>query len=97
MNVSAQAVVDNITAMIIQPIIVLLFSLGTLVFLWGLVEFIANPTDPTKKQTGQKHMIYGVLGLLIMVSIWGIVTLILNTLGIDCSGLGGGANIKPCQ
>jgi len=97
MNTSAQSIVDNVTTMIFQPIISLLFAVGFLVFMWGMVEFIANPTDPTKKATGQKHMIFGVLGLLIMVSIWGIVGLVLNTLGIDCGGLSGGANIKPCQ
>jgi len=82
----AQRIIDEITSLIIQPIVVLLFSLGTVVFLWGLVEFIANPTDPTKKKTGQQHIIYGVLGLLIMVSIWGIVGLVTSTLGIECKG-----------
>jgi len=92
---AAQAIVDKFTQMIVQPLIVLLFSLGTAVFLWGLIEFIYDPTDPTRKETGKKHMIYGILGLLIMVSLWGIVRLVLHTLGIDCSGLE--TDLRPCQ
>jgi len=94
MTGSAQSIVDNVTTMIFQPIISLLFAAGFLVFIYGLVEFIANPTDSTRKEKGKQHMIYGVLGLLIMVSIWGIVGLVLDTIGVDCGGLKGG---KPCQ
>ncbi len=93
MTGAAQSIVDNITTMIFQPIISLLFAVGFLVFIWGLVEFIANPTDPTKKKTGLDHMMYGVLGLLIMLSIWGIVGMVTDTLGIKCQGLKEG---QPC-
>ncbi len=94
MNTEVTSIIDNITTMIFQPIATLLFSIGFLVFMWGLVEFIANPTNSEVKDKGKKHMIYGVLGLLIMVSVWGIVDLITNTLGIDCSQVQNG---KPCQ
>ena len=83
---AARSIVDGITTLIIQPIISLLFAAGFLIFMWGMVVFIANPNDSTKKVTGQKHMIYGIIGLLIMVSIWGIVGIVTDTLGIDCQG-----------
>lgn len=89
MNATAQHIVDNITAMLFQPLAYLLFSVGFLVFIYGLVEFIYDPTDSTRRQTGKRHMMYGTLGLLIMVSIWGIVHLVTDTLGLqrDASGL----------
>ena len=93
-SVTAQSIIDGITSTIFQPIAYLLFSLGFLIFMWGLVEFIANPTNSATKEKGKQHMIFGVLGLLIMVSVWGIVDLITNTLGISCSGLGSG---EPCK
>lgn len=92
---TAQGIIDSITTMIFQPIAYLLFSIGFLVFMWGLVEFIANPTNSANKEKGKKHMIFGVLGLLIMVSVWGIVDLITNTLGISCEGLKDGEPCKP--
>ncbi len=94
MTEAAQGIVDKVVALIIQPIVSLLFAVGFLVFMWGLVEFIANPTNDTKKTKGKKHMMYGVLGLFIMVSIWGIVGLVTNTIGIDCANLRSG---QPCE
>jgi len=70
---------------------------GFLVFMWGMVEFIANPTDPTKKKKGTDHMMYGILGLLIMVSIWGIVGVVTKTLKLDCSGLSNAGQLEPCK
>lgn len=86
-------IMDGIKSMIIQPIVTLLFSLGFLIFLWGLVEFMANPADSSKKKTGLDHMKYGILGLMIMVSIWGITGMVTDVLGIKCKGLGEG---QPC-
>ncbi len=93
-GVTYQSIIDGITSTIFQPIAYLLFSLGFLIFMWGLIEFIANPTNASIKEKGKQHMIFGILGLLIMVSVWGIVNLITSTLGISCDGLGSG---KPCQ
>ncbi len=92
-SVTAQGIIDNIVNTIFEPIAYLLFSLGFLVFMWGLIEFIANPTKASIKEKGKQHMIFGILGLLIMVSVWGIVNLITSTLGIDCGSIGDG---KPC-
>jgi hypothetical protein len=32
---------------------------------------------------GLQHMLYGLLGMFIMVSVWGIIGLITNTIGAD--------------
>lgn len=89
MEATAQELVDKITSMIFQPLALLLFSIGFLIFIYGLVEFISDPTNTERQRTGKQHMMYGTLGLLIMVSIWGIVHLVTDTLGLqrDASGL----------
>ncbi len=92
-SVTAQGIIDGIVNTVFEPIAYLLFSLGFLVFMWGLIEFIANPTNSSIKEKGKQHMIFGILGLLIMVSVWGIVDLVTSTLGIDCGDIGSG---KPC-
>ena len=91
---TAQQIIDGITSYIFQPIASLLFALGFLIFIWGLVEFIANPNNSSVKEKGKKHMVYGILGLLIMTSVWGIVHLIEDTIGVDCSQVSVG---KPCK
>ncbi len=45
-----------------------------------MIKFIWNSGNAEKRQEGQTHMIYGVIGLAIMLSVYGIVTFILKTL-----------------
>lgn len=64
---------------ILTPIITLL-SLGAfLVFIWGIVEFIASADNEEKRSTGQQHMIWGIIGLVIIFGANAIVSLISAT------------------
>jgi len=72
---------------IINPFIVLLFSVALLVFIWGLVQFVRNAGDAEALETAKKHVIYGLIGMFIMVSAFGIIRIILGTFGIDQSNV----------
>ena len=64
---------------ILTPIITLL-SLGAfLVFIWGIVEFIASADNEEKRSTGQQHMIWGIIGLVIIFGANAIVSLLSAT------------------
>lgn len=80
--VPGQSVLDLIVQIFINPIVVLIFSLGLMMFMWGLVEFMWKSDSSTAWETGVKHMTYGVLGMFMMVAVWGIIGLIANTLGL---------------
>ena len=75
-------VLNNIIEYILNPILLVVFSLGILMFMWGLVEFIADPANETKRKTGIQHMIWGTVGVFIMVSVHGIISFIENTFGL---------------
>ena len=74
--------VTNINNVIIHPIIGFLFGLATVVFLWGIVEFIWKSDSDTERKQGQQHMIWGVIGMFIMLSVIGIIRIFLDTFGI---------------
>ncbi|HYC83529.1 MAG TPA: hypothetical protein VEB60_03250 [Candidatus Paceibacterota bacterium] len=67
---------------ILQPIVGVLFAAAVLIFFWGVVEFIAGAENPKARDLGKQHMIWGVVGLFIMVSVNGILNLICDT--INC-------------
>ena len=69
------------TTGIIQPIELVLFAAATVVFLFGIVEFLANPENETKKTTGKRHMLWGLIGLAIMFGVNGIVRILQNFVG----------------
>jgi len=73
------SVLDPIISNIINPVIGLLFAVGVIVFAYGVFEMVWKGGDPEARETGRNHMIGGVIGMFIMVSAWGIINLISNT------------------
>lgn len=62
------------------PIVVGIALLG---FFWGLAQFIFAAGDEKKKDAGKRHMIWGVIGLFVMVSVWGLVGFLANVTGVQ--------------
>jgi Type IV secretion system pilin len=61
----------------------IIFSLALVVFLWGIVKYIVPAGDETSIAEGRTMMIYGLIGLAVMVAVWGLVGLVTKTfLGI---------------
>lgn len=77
---------DRIIQYIVDPAILLIFSIGFMLFIWGLVVFISNPEDTTKRGTGIKHMIFGIIGMFIMIASHGIINIIVGTFDLDLPG-----------
>lgn len=63
----------------LTPIIV---ALALLYFFWGLASYILAAGDEEAKAKGRSIMIGGIIALFVIVSIWGIVNVLGNTLGI---------------
>jgi len=62
------------------PIVI---ALALLYFFWGLANYILHADDPEKKEEGRNIMIWGVIALFIMVSVWGIIRLVQNSFSIQ--------------
>jgi hypothetical protein len=84
----AQAAVDltkfgqamnPIIANVIYPAVGLLFGVAVLVFVYGVLQLVIHGGDPDARKTGQSTILYGTLGIVIMVSAWGIIYFISNT------------------
>ena len=75
----ASTVIDNITSEIINPIIAVMFGFAFIVFLYGVVEFIQGSSNEKEVEKGKQHIIWGILGVVIMVAAMGIVNMISST------------------
>lgn len=76
-----QDFLNKVQDAILTPIITLL-SLGAfLIFIWGIVEFIAGSDNEEKRKAGQQHMIWGLIGLVIIFGANAIVSLMKATVG----------------
>ncbi len=92
---STQTIVNNLTNAIVNPLILLLFSAGLLVFFWGVIEFLfsLNMSGESSKEDGKKHMLWGLVGMFVMVSAYAIIGFIASNVCGGLSGCYSGANL----
>lgn len=79
---TTQELARKLTEVIINPIIALIFAFGLLVFIWGLIEFLAALSKGGDTAEGKKHMLWGLIGLTIMTVAYAILQFIANTIGV---------------
>ena len=68
--------IDKIIRVILKPAANLLLVLATLIFFWGIVEYIAGASNETARTTGRNHILWGTVGLMIMISVQFILSII---------------------
>lgn len=72
-----QKVIENVFNPLLQLAVVIAF----LYFLYGGLMFLVNMNDPEKRADGQRHLLWGTVGLFIIVSINGIFMLLNSAVG----------------
>ena len=74
---------SKLTLLVNGTLVPAVFALAFLVFIWGMFKtFILGGHDEEKQSEGKQLMMYAILGFVIMISIWGIVTVISDSLGL---------------
>ncbi|MCC2630674.1 MAG: seg [Candidatus Paceibacter sp.] len=73
---------------ILNAIIPLLFAIAFLTFIWGIIKYI-YAAGPQKLNEGRNYIIYGVIAMTVMVSVWGIAEVLKNTF-FESAGSPGG-------
>lgn len=63
----------------------LLITLSIIIFIVGVIKYIANADEAAKRQEGSRYMLYGIIALFVMISIWGLVGIIQGTFGLGTS------------
>lgn len=66
----------KINESILQPIVMLLMALAVAYFLFGVMKFVKDQDSEDAQGEGKRHMLWGVVGLFIMVSVYGILNFI---------------------
>lgn len=74
------------TQSILNMLLPLVVTLALLFFFWGIMVFILNAGDPEGRSKGIHIMIWGIVALFVIVSIWGIVGLLGSIFGIQLGG-----------
>lgn len=71
-------ILDTISKLqnIMNAIIPIIITLGLLYFLYGVATYILKPED---KENARNTMVWGIVALFVMTSVWGLVNLLAGT------------------
>lgn len=81
-NSTLSTVISRLISLL-NSLIPLLIGAAVVVFLYGVMIFIAKASagNAEGRADGIKFMIYGIIGIAVMVSVWGLVTFVTTTFG----------------
>lgn len=71
---------------LINQIVPLLIAIALVFFLWGVVTFILAADDEDARKAGRSKMIWGIVALFVIVSVWGLVGFLNEITGIEQGG-----------
>ena len=68
---------------IVNAAIPLIIALAVLYFFWGLAQYILSQGNEEKKGAGRDIMIWGIIALFVMVTVFGLIELLQTTFNVD--------------
>jgi predicted PurR-regulated permease PerM len=70
----------KVLGILTETIIPIVFALAMLFFFWGIANYIRK--EGNEKDEARKAMVWGVIALFVLASVWGLVRLIQSEFGI---------------
>jgi uncharacterized membrane protein YidH (DUF202 family) len=74
------SIINNIIVFL-GNLILLIIAVAVLIFFYGLVGYITNSGDESKRKESTQYIIYGIFGIFVMVAVWGLVALLAGFIG----------------
>ena len=75
------AVINKLITVVVNPLVVLLFAVALLYFIWGVYVLYIAKGGEEDRTAGSQHVLYGVIGMAIMIAAFAIIHFTVNTLG----------------
>ncbi|MEI6238386.1 MAG: pilin [bacterium] len=72
-----------IAQQIINPLLLVVMGVAILVFVWGIYEYFFKDTSGGERAQGTRHILWGLVGFVIMLCAYGLIQIVLNTFGVS--------------
>src|SRR3989344_5081203 len=79
----------------LNSVIPLIIGLAFLYFLWGVYTYVVRSASEEDKEKSRNTIIYGVIGLFVMLAAWGLVNVLINTFELETDIGGSLPTITP--
>lgn len=82
-QIAAQGFLTKINEAILYPLIVFMLALALLVFLYGAFEYVKGASNDGDRETGRRHLLYGTIGMLVMLSAISLLSIAAGTFQLE--------------
>ena len=79
-------IANNILALV-RVLVLVVFVLAVVAFGWGIVQFIFAGGDPAAIGKAKSFLLWGVIGMAVMASLFGLITFLQQYFGVRAGGL----------
>ena len=74
-----KGIIDFFIISILKPVSVLILTFGVVFFIWNIFRSIAEKDNAKSMQMLKDRTKWGVIALAVMISIWGLASILTNT------------------
>ncbi len=81
-NISIVGFLQKVDKFILNPLILLAFSLAFVYFFYGIVKFLSIDAADKSRKEARDAIMWGIVGMIIMFSVYGLIRFVLATFGV---------------
>lgn len=78
--------INVISGIINSELVALLVGIALIVFIWGVTKYVISTSEKERKNS-VGVIIYGVIAMFAIISVWGLVNVLENTLNLSDPGV----------
>jgi hypothetical protein len=75
----------QVGAQVQNYLIGIVFALALYFVVWGIFKFVLHANDPEERAKGRAAILWSIIGVFLMMSIWGLINILLNSFALDRS------------
>jgi len=79
---------------LLDQLVVFLVALAVVWFIWNVIRYTIS-ADEEKKGEAKNQMIYGIIAIAVIVSIWGLVAILQSIFGVNSGAAGDVTKLLP--
>ena len=68
---------------ILDNIVPFLIGLAVFVIIWGIIQYVFHANEEEKRVEARMYIVWGIVGVFFMLSIWGFVNILVNTFSLN--------------
>ena len=88
-----QIPINNLTTtrdavvVVLNYIVAILVALAVFWVIWGAFQFVLASGDEEKRKEGKNKILYGIIGIFIMLSVYGLVNILVGTFKLSTNNV----------